>query len=188
MTAGSPLGLASDGTEALSVLRIEKGHAAGNELNGQTTARDLGLGSMMSKKKDFIGRIMAERPALVDPKRPSLIGFKPVDRSQRLGAGAHVFKPGSPPTPETDLGYLTSTCFSPALGHWIGLGMLAVGQTELVNVFVSTTEFGILTLREKCVRKFSSIRKVRTCMADLEPSRAFNDLHPGERAVVCTYA
>jgi glycine cleavage system aminomethyltransferase T len=26
------------GTEALGVMRIEKGHAAGNELNGQTTA------------------------------------------------------------------------------------------------------------------------------------------------------
>ena len=47
-------------------MRIEKGHVAGNEINGQTTARDLGLGRMMSTKKDYIGRVMAQRPALLD--------------------------------------------------------------------------------------------------------------------------
>ncbi len=44
------------GSEALGVMRVEKGHAAGNELNGETTAGDLGFGRMMSRKKDFIGR------------------------------------------------------------------------------------------------------------------------------------
>ena len=29
--------------------------------NGQTTARDLGLGKMMSSKKDYIGRTLAGR-------------------------------------------------------------------------------------------------------------------------------
>ena len=37
------------GTEALGVMRIEKGHAAGNEINGQTTAQNLGLSRMISK-------------------------------------------------------------------------------------------------------------------------------------------
>src|SRR5262245_18829799 len=40
---GQPFGIGPYGTEALGALRIEKGHPAGNELNGQTTARDLGL-------------------------------------------------------------------------------------------------------------------------------------------------
>ena len=83
------------GTEALGVMRIEKGHVAGNELNGQTTARDLGLGRMMSTKKDFIGRVMAGRPALVDPDRPALVGFKPVDQARRLRAGAHFIRKGA---------------------------------------------------------------------------------------------
>ena len=52
-------------------MRIEKGHVAGNELDGPTTAADLGLGRTMSGKKDFIGRVMAERPALMDPSAPS---------------------------------------------------------------------------------------------------------------------
>ncbi|WP_292454566.1 sarcosine oxidase subunit alpha family protein, partial [Mesorhizobium sp.] len=65
MIAGKPFGVTPYGTEALGVMRIEKGHVAGPELNGTTTAGDLGLGKMMSTKKDFIGRVMAGREALV---------------------------------------------------------------------------------------------------------------------------
>ncbi|TIR79098.1 MAG: sarcosine oxidase subunit alpha, partial [Mesorhizobium sp.] len=61
MIAGKPFGVTPYGTEALGVMRIEKGHVAGPELNGTTTAADLGLGKMMSTKKDFIGRVMAGR-------------------------------------------------------------------------------------------------------------------------------
>ena len=51
MAACTALDGTAYGTEALSVLRIEKGHVAGGELNGQTTARDLGLGRMMSTQE-----------------------------------------------------------------------------------------------------------------------------------------
>ena len=77
MRAGEPHGIIPYGLEAMGVMRIEKGHVAGGELNGHTTTRDLGLGKMMSSKKDYIGRLMAQRPALKDPQRPSLAGFKP---------------------------------------------------------------------------------------------------------------
>ena len=125
--AGEEFGMTPYGTEALSVMRIEKGHVAGNELNGHTTANDLGLSRMMSAKKDYIGRVMAARPALVDQGRPRLVGLKPVDPSARLRAGAHFFPLGVSASPETDEGYVTSTAFSPLLGHWIGLGLLANG-------------------------------------------------------------
>jgi len=131
MAAGAPFGVAPYGTEALSVLRIEKGHVAGAELNGQTTARDLGLSRMMSTKKDFIGRAMAERPALVDPERPKLAGFRPVDRTERLRAGAHFIPLGAPATAEHDEGHMTSVAFSPTLGHWIGLGLLRRGPERI---------------------------------------------------------
>ena len=52
MNAGQPFGILPYGTEALGVMRIEKGHVAGNEINGQTTAHDLNLARMLSKKKD----------------------------------------------------------------------------------------------------------------------------------------
>ena len=108
-------------------MRVEKGHPAGNELSGQTTAHDLGFGKLLSTKKDFIGRFMAARPALTDPLRPTLVGIRPVDRSQRLRAGAHFVPRDAAATAENDEGYVTSVAFSPSLGHWIGLGLLSRG-------------------------------------------------------------
>ncbi|MGY2843494.1 heterotetrameric sarcosine oxidase alpha subunit [Bradyrhizobium sp. USDA 4509] len=131
MEAGSKLGVVPYGTEALGVMRIEKGHAAGNELNGMTTVTDLGLGRMMSRKKDFIGRMLAMRPGLADPKRPALIGIKPVVRTARLHAGAHFLALGATPNTENDEGYVTSVAFSPTLGHWIGLGLIKNGPTRI---------------------------------------------------------
>jgi methylglutamate dehydrogenase subunit C len=131
MRAGEPLDVTAYGTEALGVLRIEKGHVAGAELNGQTTARDLGLGRMMSTKKDFVGRVLAGRPALVAPTRPSLVGVKPVDPSQRLRAGAHFLKRGAAAAAANDEGYVTSVAFSPHVGTWIGLGLLVGGPERI---------------------------------------------------------
>ena len=56
--AGQDLGVVPYGLEALNVLRVEKGHGVGSELNGQTTAHDLGFGRMLSTQKDFIGAVL----------------------------------------------------------------------------------------------------------------------------------
>ena len=128
--AGRAYGITPYGTEAVGVLRIEKGHVASNEISGQTTARDLGLGKMLSTKKDYIGRVMAGRHALVASDRPTLVGLKPVDRSQRLRAGAHLVAVGAEPVAKNDLGYVTSAAFSPTLGHSIGLALLAGGAAR----------------------------------------------------------
>ncbi|GAA0277586.1 Sarcosine oxidase subunit alpha [Methylorubrum aminovorans] len=127
MQAGSAHGITAYGSEALSVMRIEKGHAAGPEINGQTTARDLGLGGMLAKKKDYVGRLMKDRPALTDPDRPMLVGFRPVDPSERLRAGAHFLALDATPSLEADQGAMTSVAYSPSLGHWIGIGLIRRG-------------------------------------------------------------
>jgi len=119
------------GTEALGVLRVEKGHVAGNEISGQTTAGDLGLGKMLSVKKDYIGRTMAKRPALIAADRPTLVGLKPVDATQRLRAGAHFLALGAPATTANDEGYVTSAIYSPHVGSWIGLGLLKGGTSRI---------------------------------------------------------
>ncbi|MEM6409746.1 MAG: sarcosine oxidase subunit alpha family protein, partial [Pseudomonadota bacterium] len=67
MAAGEEFGIAPYGTEALSVLRIEKGHVTHAEIDGRMTPADLGLGRMVSKKKaDFIGKALLNREALTD--------------------------------------------------------------------------------------------------------------------------
>jgi methylglutamate dehydrogenase subunit C len=131
MQAGEEFGARPYGTEALGVLRVEKGHIGGQELGGQTTARDLGLGRMMSIEKDYVGRVMAQRPGLTAADRPTLVGFVPVNAGQRLRAGAHLLPLDAARTVENDQGYLTSVVYSPALGHWIGLGLLQQGPSRI---------------------------------------------------------
>jgi heterotetrameric sarcosine oxidase alpha subunit len=131
MNAGSSFGIVPYGTEALGVMRIEKGHVAGNELEGRTTAGDLGLGRMMSKKKDFIGRVLSERPALIDPERQTVVGFKAFDPTNRFRAGAHVLSLEGSLTANNDQGVITSVAFSPSLKYWVGLGLLSRGAERL---------------------------------------------------------
>ncbi|MGO4872678.1 MAG: sarcosine oxidase subunit alpha family protein [Roseiarcus sp.] len=134
LAAGSAGNVTPYGLEALAAMRIEKGHVSGPELNGQTTARDLGFGRMASTKKDYIGRVMSERPALVEPLRQGFVGFRPVDRSQRLRAGAHVLERGAAATTANDIGHLTSATFSPTLDHSIALGFIAGGAARIGEI------------------------------------------------------
>ena len=137
MEAGEEFGIAPYGTEALGIMRIEKGHAAGPELNGQTTAHDLGLQKLLSKKKDFIGRALAARPALTDPSRPTLIGLKPQDGTTILRAGSHLLPIGAPATAAYDQGHVTSAARSPSLGP-IALALLTNGPArigEMIRVY-----------------------------------------------------
>ncbi|MES0151840.1 sarcosine oxidase subunit alpha family protein [Mesorhizobium sp. M0012] len=131
MEAGEHCGIVPYGLDALDVMRIEKGHVGGTEFNGQTTARDLGFGKMMSSKKDFIGRLMAKREALMQPDRPSLVGFRPVNSRDPLTAGAHFVGVGRSAVLENDEGYMTSVAYSPNLKCWIGLGLLKNGPARV---------------------------------------------------------
>ena len=134
MAAGEEFGAICYGTEALGVMRIEKGHIGGAEINGTTTAGDLGLGKMMSTKKDYIGRVLSQREGLLDPARPSFAGFRPVDRSQRLRAGAHFLPKDAGNYASNDQGYMTSVAYSPMCGHWIGLGLIQNGSKRIGEV------------------------------------------------------
>jgi len=124
---GRDLGADLYGLEALDMLRIEKGHVTGAELDGRVTAADLGMGRMMSTKKDFIGRHLARRPALTDPARPRLVGLKAVDPRQRIRAGAHLLAEGAATTIDNDEGYVSSATYSPTLDAQIALAFLARG-------------------------------------------------------------
>jgi sarcosine oxidase subunit alpha len=155
MQAGARLGVMPYGTEALGVLRIEKGHPAGGELNGHTTAADLGLARLVSAHKDCIGARMAKRPALADPDRPALVGLKPRDGRSAIRAGAHLLSPGAAETTDNGEGYVTSACFSPTLGHPIALALLRRGPArigETVRVYDALRGDG--TLAEVCAPVF----------------------------------
>ncbi len=131
MDAGKDLNVIPYGTEALGVMRIEKGHFAGNELTGQTTAFNLGLEKMVSKKKDSIGNKLSERPGLNQTDGIRLVGFIPVDKETDFNAGAHFVSKGRDRNLLNDEGWMTSVAYSPTLGHTIGLGFIRNGSNRI---------------------------------------------------------
>lgn len=137
LAAAAEHGGGAYGMEALNVLRIEKGHITHAEIHGAVTAFDAGFARMVSAKKDCIGKTMAERPGLMDENRQQLVGLKPVNSSDALTAGAHIFERAAAARRVNDQGYVTSVAHSPTLGHSIGLGFLARGPArhgEIVRV------------------------------------------------------
>ncbi|GGE48678.1 sarcosine oxidase subunit alpha family protein [Actibacterium pelagium] len=134
MAAGEEFGAVPYGTEALSVLRIEKGHPAGNELNGQTSPAMLGMGRMVSTKKDSIGAVLTRREVLSDPDGLRLVGFEALDAEKPLCAGSHLFAKDAIETAAQDQGWLTSAAYSPHMGKPIALGFLKRGDQRLGEV------------------------------------------------------
>ncbi len=128
--AGRGIGIAAYGTEAMGVMRIEKGHVASGELDGNTTAADVGLGRMVSTKKDFIGRRSLGRPGLADLKRHHLVGFVPLDGTTPLRGGSQILADSRTALAVPMIGRITSVADSPTLGHPIGLGLLEGGLTR----------------------------------------------------------
>jgi sarcosine oxidase subunit alpha len=125
------LGGGAYGLEALNVLRIEKGLLTHAEIDGRTTADDLGLGRMVARGKDCIGKAGAARPGLAGPGREQLVGLRPLAPDGRLLAGAHVIAPGAAFTAANDLGWLSSACRSPTFGHDIALALVTDGRARV---------------------------------------------------------
>ncbi len=146
-----PFGGGPYGMEALNVLRIEKGFLTHAELDGRTTAFDLGLGRMVSPGKDCIGKAAARRPGLCGASREQLVGLKPVAPEGRLTPGAHLFAEGAQAVRVNDQGHVTSACHSPTLGHEIALAFLKDGRARHGRRMRSVDHLlGVETLCEVC--------------------------------------
>ncbi len=147
--AGAEFNLRPYGTESMGALRIEKGHVAGQELDGRTTLKDLNLEGFASKKKPFVGAVLSKRPVLEDPARPSLVGLEI--------AGAIGAKAGSllyPATGETKGhgdGWVSSATYSPALGRNIAMGFLKSGKDRIGETIRVVNFLGNETLKAKVV-------------------------------------
>ncbi|MEO0567048.1 MAG: sarcosine oxidase subunit alpha family protein [Pseudomonadota bacterium] len=132
--AGTEFNAVPYGTEALGVMRIEKGHCTGNELTGQTTAHNIGLAKMVSQKKECIGNVLSQRPEMILDDAERLVGFRPVDRSKSLIAGSHFITKGDPVDMDHDQGWMTSVAHSPNLGHSIGIGFIKRGHERMGEI------------------------------------------------------
>ncbi len=128
MKAGKEFKVTPYGTEALGVMRIEKGHVTGNELTGQTTALNIGLGMMTSDKKDYIGSVLRKREVMVADDQVHLVGVMPVNPQEQPMAGSHFVTEGNAPTTANDEGWVTSSCYSPTFDSYVSLGFLKRGR------------------------------------------------------------
>jgi heterotetrameric sarcosine oxidase alpha subunit len=137
LKAGEEYGAIVYGTEALGVMRIEKGHAAGNELTGQITAFNLGMDRMVSKKKDSIGNVLSERAKLISEDNLRLVGFCPVDKSKILVAGSHFISIGKSAETTNDEGWMSSVAFSPSLNHSVGIGFIKSGHKRKGEIVIA---------------------------------------------------
>jgi len=115
-------GLSPYGLEALDILRIEKGYLVSSELNGQTTPLDLGMEALVKPGQSCLGRALLDRPAFHEGTRPRLVGLRAADGHAPLLAGAQLTTDAASTRP---CGYITSSAYSPTLGEWLALALLA---------------------------------------------------------------
>ena len=129
MKAGQDFHITPYGTEAMHVLRAEKGFIiVGQETDGTVTPLDLNMGWIVSKKKDdFIGKRALDRASMSFKGRKQLVGLKTTDPKQLIPEGAHAVFDPQQPTPMDMLGHVTSSYFSPNLNRSIAMGLLKDG-------------------------------------------------------------
>jgi sarcosine oxidase subunit alpha len=132
VTAGEEFGVVPFGTEALHVLRAEKGYIAiGQDTDGTVTPNDLSMGGLVSKKKDFLGKRSLSRADMTLPERRQFVGLLTTNTQEILPEGAHIVERVLPKPPMKTLGHVTSSYYSPTIGRSIALAMLENGRAKL---------------------------------------------------------
>ena len=127
--AGKEFQVMPYGTEALHVMRAEKGFIMiGDETDGTVIPQDLNLDWAISKKKDdYLGKRAQERSFMVNPSRWKLVGLETLDGSV-LPDGAYAIADGvNPNGQKSTQGRITSSYFSPTLKRGIAMGLVMNG-------------------------------------------------------------
>ncbi|MDZ4312162.1 MAG: sarcosine oxidase subunit alpha family protein [Cypionkella sp.] len=142
--AGAEFGAMVYGTEALHIMRAEKGFIMiGDETDGTIIPQDLNLGWAISKKKaDFLGKRGQERNFLASPDRWKLAGFETLDGSV-IQDGAYIPSAGKNANGQGNTqGRVTSTYYSPTLKKGIAMGLIKGGLDRIGDVVEFTTITG----------------------------------------------
>ncbi len=148
--AGQEFGITPYGTEALHVMRAEKGFIMiGDETDGTVIPQDLGLNWAISRKKpDYIGKRAQQRSFMQNPARWKLVGLETPDGSV-LPDGAYALAEGTNENGQRAMqGRVTSTYYSPTLGRGIALGLVLHGPDRMGEEL----EFGLLDQSTRIAR------------------------------------
>ena len=131
MEEGQSFDIQPYGTEALSTLRIEMGHVAGAELDGRTIPFDVGLNSMVSQKKDFIGKRSLSKDAFTESDRQTIVGLVPLDKKTKIPEGSHIIEDNSAVAPIPKLGHVSSSCWSVEYNNPFSIAIIKDGKNKI---------------------------------------------------------
>ena len=144
MEAGQEFGITPYGTEALHVMRAEKGFIMiGDETDGTVIPQDLGLNWAISKKKDdYLGKRAQMRDHMTSPDRWKLVGLETLDGSV-LPDGSYAVADGENANGQGNVqGRVTSTYYSPTLDRGIAMGLVHLGPDRMGEVIQFNTVDG----------------------------------------------
>ncbi len=144
LEAGREFGIEAYGTEALHILRAEKGFiVVGDESDGTVTPIDLGLNWAVSKKKpDYLGKRSLQRPHQSAEGRKQLVGLLTEDPQQVLPDGAYAVAQVKDAPPMDMIGQVTSTYWSPTLERSIAMALIEDGRNRMGDVLEFPLEGG----------------------------------------------
>lgn len=135
MAAGESYDITPYGTEAMHVLRAEKGFIIiGQDTDGSVTPVDLGMQWIISKGKDFIGRRSLARSDTARAGRKQLVGLLSEDPEVVLPEGAPIVEDSKAPMPVPMLGHVTSSYYSACLKRSIALALVKDGSKRMGQV------------------------------------------------------
>lgn len=127
-------GLTPYGTETMHVLRAEKGFIiVGQDTDGSVTPEDLGMQWCVGYDKPFswIGKRALSRPDTRRKDRKQMVGLKPVDPTLVLQEGAQIVLDPNQRIPMKMMGHVTSSYYSPSLGHGFALALVVGGAERM---------------------------------------------------------
>ncbi len=131
-TAGAPHGITPYGTETMHVLRAEKGYIiVGQDTDGSVSPVDLGMGAMVSKAKDCLGKRSLSRSDTARADRKQFVGLLTDDPTLVLPEGAQVLDAELRAIPAAMSGHVSSSYMSPTLGRSIALALVKGGLMRI---------------------------------------------------------
>lgn len=142
MRAGEPYGITPYGTETMHVLRGEKGYIiVGQDTDGSVTPMDLGMGGMVAKNKDCLGKRSLMRSHTNGAGRKQFVGLLADDPACVLPEGGQILQGPTQAAIAPMFGHVTSSYMSPILGRSIALALLKDGQERMgQSVTVATAD------------------------------------------------
>jgi sarcosine oxidase subunit alpha len=149
MAAGRPYDITPYGTEAMHLLRAEKGFIiVGQDTDGTVTPLDLGMDWIVSKQKNFIGKRSLSRIDTGRADRKQLVGLLPEDPAFVLPEGAQLVEATQGERPATpSIGHVTSSYWSPNLGHSFALALVKGGRARLGALVYAPLDSAVVPAR-----------------------------------------